>query len=272
MDREELPREILVHILRRLGFEDRYAAATLVCKAWRDAVTDPACWDVASVEECFERRLEVVLWSTDEFEERIDAMVKNVVDWSRGGLRELHARHCSNAALVYVASKCPRLQSLSMRDSPNLTDVAGAAIAAACPELRELDLSNTKCISLECFKPCKSLVSLKMNSPDRRRLVPLGYRALQGAAFASAMPGLEVLEFRNGALSDADLQSILDGCSKIRHLDLRGCQGLSNAAVEAASSIVPCFLKPLPRLDEPEFPRYGHWQLYSERFQPEFQF
>ncbi|EFJ25047.1 hypothetical protein SELMODRAFT_414319 [Selaginella moellendorffii] len=250
MDREELPREILVHILRRLGFEDRYAAATLVCKAWRDAATDPACWDVANVEECFERRLEVALWSTDEFEERIDAMVKNVVDWSRGGLRELHARHCSNAALVYVASKCPRLQSLSMRDSPNLTDVAGAAIAAACPELRELDLSNTKCISLECFKPCKSL----------------------GAAFANAMPGLEVLEFRNGALSDADLQSILDGCSKIRHLDLRGCQGLSNAAVEAASSIVPCFLKPLPRLDEPELPRYGHWQLYSERFQPEFQF
>lgn len=102
----DLTYEALVEIFKRLDFEDLYLSVPLVCKAWCRASMDSACWERVNMEDCFRKREETSMWWEPSFEKKMDYMVKLVVDRSRGNLRELSTRHCSNAALCYLATRC----------------------------------------------------------------------------------------------------------------------------------------------------------------------
>ncbi|KAA8535380.1 hypothetical protein F0562_030383 [Nyssa sinensis] len=288
-DWAELTHECLINILSRLTLEDRWRIAMFVCKSWLQASKDPCLNSVFDLETHFDSPTESPRWWTPEFERKIDAMLRSVVDWSDGSLSEIRVRHCSNTSLSFAAQRCPNLQILSIKSCPNVTDAAISKIASGCPKIRELDISYCYEISHE------SLALIGRNCPDlkifRRNLmnwldpsqhigiVPKEYLNScpqdgdsEAAVIAKFMPHLSNLELQFSKLSAKGLALISEGCPDIEYLDLSGCANVTSRDIANASSN----LKNLKNITKPNFyiprsvfhtERYGHWRLYDERFQ-----
>ena len=86
------------------------------------------------------------------------------------------------------------------------------------------------------------------------------------------MPHLLHLELRFSKLSAKGLALISEGCFNLEYLDLFGCVNVTSRDIANASSS----LKNLKDIRKPNFyiprsvfhtERYGHWNLYDERFQ-----
>lgn len=286
----DLTHEALVEIFKRVGFEDLYQSVPLVCTTWRNASLDSACWERVNMEDSFRKREETMMWWQPSFEKKIDYMVKLVVDRSRGRLLELSTRHCSNAALSYLASRCPLIRSISVASSSGVTDLAACQIAKACVQLEQLDVSecqNLTFFSMEEFGVnCKFVTVLKRNrfigecDPARKNLLPSEYLRTTSTAsadgevyiFSKLMPNLKHLELRYSKLTDQGLALIVDGCPNLEYLDLVGCSNLTKRALDQARGKLKNLkeFKRAPVANHLGNTRYGHWRLYDERFQSGF--
>ncbi|KAJ4973284.1 hypothetical protein NE237_006458 [Protea cynaroides] len=288
-DWAELTFECLTNILSRLSFEDRWRGTMLVCKSWFHACKDPCLFSAFNLEYRFESAIESPLWWSPEFERKIDAMLRFVVDWSAGALKEIHVRHCSDRSLALVAERCPNLEVLSIKSCANVTNTSLFKIASGCSLLKELDISYCYEVSYESLemigRKCPSLRVLKRNllnwiDPSQHRgVVPDEYLNacpqdgdVEAAAIGKFMPLLEHLELRFSKLSASGLGAISDGCLNLECLDLFGCANLTSRDMANTSAN----LKNLKRIVKPNFyiprsvfhtERYGHWRLYDERFQ-----
>lgn len=288
----DLTYEALVEIMKRVGFEELYVAVPLVCKAWKAAALDPACWERVHIEPCFRARCESAAWWQPPFEAKVDYMLKLAVDRSMGSLLELSTRHCSNSALAYLGSRCSSVRLISVASSPGITDPSICQIAKACRHLEHLDVSECQYVTSESLEQiglnCKSLTVLKRNrfigdyDPARKSRLPLEYPRTSSTpanadaevlVFSKLMPNLKHLELRHSKLSDQGLVALVDGCSNLEYLDLTGCSNLTRRALDEATARLPN-LKELRKLTtsarNPDTARYGHWQLYDERFQSGF--
>lgn len=162
-------------------------------------------------------------------------------------------------------------------------------IAYRCPNLRELDISYCYEISHQSLvvigTNCPNLKILKRNlmnylDPSQHTgIVPNEYLNAapqdgdsEATAIAKYMPDLKQLELRFSKLSAKGLTSICEGCLNLEYLDLSGCANFTSRDI--ANSISN--LKNLKKIIKPNFyiprsvfhtDRYGHWQLYDERFQ-----
>ncbi|GFS34851.1 SKP1 interacting partner 1 [Actinidia rufa] len=289
-DWAELTRECLTNILSRLSLEDRWTGPMLVCRSWLQTSKDPSLNSVFDLETRFDSApAESNRWWTPEFERRIDAMLRSVVDWSDGSLTEIRVRHCSDVSLSFAAERCPNLQVLSIKSCPNVTDESIAKIASGCPKLRELDVSYCYEVSHESLalvgKNCLDLKILKRNlmnwlDPSQHTgIVPQEFLNAypqdgdsEAAAIGKLMPHLLHLELRFSKLSAKGLALISEGCLNLEYLDLFGCVNVTSRDIANASSS----LKNLKDIKKPNFyiprsvfhtERYGHWRLYDERFQ-----
>ena len=97
--------EIVVEVLKKVGFQDLYVSVPLVCKAWRRASLDPSCWMCVDMGKCFSSRKEVIDWWRPAFEAKMDYMITLAVDRSCGSMRELSTRHCSDSVICYLCSR-----------------------------------------------------------------------------------------------------------------------------------------------------------------------
>ncbi|CAH8287072.1 unnamed protein product, partial [Eruca vesicaria subsp. sativa] len=113
----------------------------LVCKTWMHACQDPLLNSVFDLETQFSSIPESISWWSPEFEEKVDSILRSVVDWSEGGLKEIQVRHCSDRSISYVAERCPNLEILCIKSCPNVTDASIMMIASNCPKLKNLDIS-----------------------------------------------------------------------------------------------------------------------------------
>uniref|UniRef100_A0A5B7BCM8 Putative F-box protein SKIP1 n=1 Tax=Davidia involucrata TaxID=16924 RepID=A0A5B7BCM8_DAVIN len=86
-----------------------------VCKSWLQACKDPCLNSVFDLEIHFDSSTKSPLWWTPEFERKVDAMLRSVIDWSDGSLTEIRVRHCSNRSLSLAAERCPSLQLFQSR-------------------------------------------------------------------------------------------------------------------------------------------------------------
>ncbi|KAL6975701.1 F-box protein skip1 [Sarracenia purpurea var. burkii] len=68
----------------------------LVYKSWLQVSKDPSLNSVFDLEARFDSVPDSSRWWTPEFERRIDAMLRSVVDWSDGSLIEIRVKHCSD--------------------------------------------------------------------------------------------------------------------------------------------------------------------------------
>lgn len=94
----------------------------------------------------------------------------------------------------------------------------------------------------------------------------------EAQAIANNMKNLHHLELHFSNMTSIGLSYIAKECEDLEFLDLSGCVNLTSRSMEEASTN----LKNLKRLVKPNFfiprstfnmERYGHWQLYDERFQ-----
>ncbi|KAF3452940.1 hypothetical protein FNV43_RR03373 [Rhamnella rubrinervis] len=288
-DWAELTRECLVNILARLTLEHRWLGPMLVCKSWLQACKDPSLHSVFDLETLFQSAMESARWWSTEFERKVDYVLRSVVDWSDGSLTEIRTRHCSNLSLAFVAERCQKLEVLSIKSCPNVTDSSMATLAFRCTMLREIDISNCYEISHESLvligRNCPNLKILRRNlmnwlDPSQHvGVVPDEYLNAcpqdgnsEADAIGKFMPHLKHLELRFSKLSSKGLTSISEGCLNLEYLDLFGCANLTSRDIVNASSN----LKNLKEIKKPNFyiprsvyhtERYGHWRLYDERFQ-----
>lgn len=184
--------------------------------------------------------------------------------------------------------RSPQLSILSIRSSPSVTDRSMLTVASCCPILTELDISYCYEVSYKSLEvigqSCPNLVVLKrsifnwLDSSEHVRTVPAEYlRACpqdsdrEAIAISRSMPKLKHLVLRFAKLSGVGLNSIAEGCKELEVLDLFGCANLTSRGIEQAAAN----LKNLETLVKPIYiprsafhmERYGHWQLYDERFQ-----
>ncbi|XP_047944353.1 F-box protein SKIP1-like [Salvia hispanica] len=285
----ELTHECLINILFRLSLEDRWRAAMRVCKAWHQACKDPYLNSVLDLESHFVPANELPRFWTPDFERRVDNMLRSVVVWSSGSLTQIRVRHCSDRSLALVAQRCPNLQILSIRSSPHVTDAIMAEIASGCPKIEELDISYCYEISDKSLAiigaRCPNLHVLKRNlmnwlDPSQHvGIVPNEYLNAcpqdgdsEAAAISRCMPHLLHLELRFLKLTAKGVTLISEGCKELEYIDLSGCANVTSRDIAYAS----LNLKNLKTIKKPNFyiprssfhaERYGHWQLYDERFQ-----
>ncbi|KAJ8558520.1 hypothetical protein K7X08_034049 [Anisodus acutangulus] len=286
----ELTQVCLINILSRLSFPQRWRGPMRVCKSWFQACKDPYLNTLFDVETQFDSVTELPRYWTPEFERKIDYMLRCVVIWSDGSLHTIRVRHCSDYSLSLVSQRSPKLQVLSIKSSPHVTDEIMCNIASQCPLLRELDISfcyeiSHKSLSL-IGQHCPNLQILRRNfmnwlDPSQLvRVVPKEYLDacpqdgdLEAAAIVKFMPQLLQLELQFSKLTNKGLTLISEGCTNLEHLDLSGCANVTGREISNAS----LNLKKLKTMKKPNFyiprsvvihtERYGHWQLYDERFQ-----
>ncbi|GAA0168686.1 ubiquitin-protein ligase [Lithospermum erythrorhizon] len=288
-DWSELTQECLFNILNRLTLEQRWQGPLFVCKSWHQSCQDPYLNLVINLESKFNSVRELAWFWTPQFETKIDGMVRSVVVWSDGLVREIKVRHCSDHGLALVAQRCPNLEVLSVKSCPRVTDETIAAIALNCPKLRELDVSYCYEISHRSLaligQHCPNLRILRRNfmnwmDPSQHvGIVPGDYlNAIpqdgddEAAAIAKCMKNLRRLELRFSKITAKGLAMICEGCQDLEYLDISGWAHVTSRDIMNATST----LKNLEDIKKPNFyiprsvfhtERYGHWQLYDERFQ-----
>ncbi|XP_076897373.1 putative F-box/LRR-repeat protein 9 [Bidens hawaiensis] len=211
----ELPSDLMLNILQRVGVADRLQIAQLVCTAWREECSEDPVDRAACKEMC-----------------------KLAVDRSQGQLLDLTvARFCDYELLRYVADRSSKLRRLE------IVNYFGGRYGGLWSEpfkklslLEELSLVRIK-LEVEYIEAagryCPLLKTLKVN----RRALSLStitdiyddYVSISNKialAIGKNLPELTHLELIGSGLENIGLQAILDGCCHLESLDLRRCLGL----------------------------------------------
>ncbi|KAJ4899050.1 putative F-box/LRR-repeat protein 19 [Raphanus sativus] len=269
-DWTELTQECLLDIFSRLSLEERWNGPMFVCKTWMNGCQDPSLNLVFDLETKFQSLPgSVSCWWSPEFGDKIDSVLRSVVDWSKGGLKEVRVRHCTDSSISYVAERCPNLEVLSVKYCPKVTDDSMLKIALMCPKLKELDISFSYKISCVCVdmigKSCKNIQTFKRNLIDPAKVtrsVPsnyledpsifLIYGNIDAYVIGKHMHQLKHLELRFSTLSDNGLAQLCEGCLNLEYLDLFGCSKLTSDGVTNSISN----LKHLKEIKKPIFPAF----------------
>lgn len=289
----DLTTVLLTNIFKKLPLEYLFTILPFISKSWYEASKDPSLYSTFDLEPYFDKSGngsgDSVKWWSDEFERKIDLMVRKVATLGGSGLKLVRVRHCSDWGLDFIAEKSPNVEILSIESSQHVTDATLGTISLACPNLRELDISKCYEISYKSLenigKNCPNLAILKRNfmnwlDPSQHTgTVPDEYLCScpqdgdrEAFAIAQFMPKLNHLELRFSKLTASGLLKISERCQNLETLDLFGCANLTSRGIEQASAN----LKNLASLKKPNFyiprsvfhtERYGHWRLYDERFQ-----
>ncbi|KAG2243841.1 hypothetical protein Bca52824_094308 [Brassica carinata] len=267
-DWTELTRECLIDIFSRLSMGKRWDGPMLVCKKWMNVCQDTSLNAVLDLETEFLSSTDTTIyWWSPEFEEKVDSIIRSVVDQSQGELKELRVRHCTNESLSYVAERCPNLEVLSVKYSPKVTVESMRKIALNCTKLKELDISCSYEISCECMElvgtNCKNLQVLKRNLMEPSEVKRLRRYACVTQQYLSSetlgnvdaytigrhMPQLKHLELRDTTLTDKALAHLCKRCSNLEYLDLVGCSYLTSVGIANGTSS----LKNLKEIKKPDF-------------------
>ncbi|KAK1608589.1 hypothetical protein QYE76_032262 [Lolium multiflorum] len=290
-DWSDLTTVCLVEAFSRLDQEDLWRGAMSCCRSWRDAARSrPALFAALDLDPAFESiGADAAEWWTPAFQRRVDAMLRSTATLAAGELREVRIRHCSDDALAFAANRSPQLSILSIRSSRSVTDRSMLTIASCCPVLTELDISYCYEVSYKSLEAigqnCPNLIVLKrsifnwLDSSEHTGIVPADYLRecpqdsdREAITISKYMQKLKHLVLRFAKLSAVGLNSIAEGCKELEILDLFGCANLTSRGIEQAAGNLKnleTLVKPNLYIPRSSFhmERYGHWQLYDERFQ-----
>ncbi|KAJ1256018.1 hypothetical protein BS78_K105400 [Paspalum vaginatum] len=283
----------LAETFSRLPLEDLWRCVMACCRSWRDAaLSRPGLFAALDLEPVFGESIpgaEAAAWWTPAFQRRIDAMLRSAATFAAGELCEVRVRHCSDDALAFAAERSPRLSILSIRTSSSVTDLSMLTVGACCPMLTELDISNCYEVSYKSLEMIgqsfQNLRVLKRNifnwidPTEHAGVVPEDYLRecpqdgdREAITISNFMPKLKHLELRFSKLTAVGLKSIPEGCKELEVLDLFGCANLTSRGIDQAAANLKnleTLVKPKIYIPRSSFHmgRYGHWQLYDERFQ-----
>ncbi|XP_057763926.1 putative F-box/LRR-repeat protein 23 [Salvia miltiorrhiza] len=228
----ELPEDVTVNILQRLGAEGMLSAE-LVCSSWWKVCKDPAMWRV------------IDLCNPDpgatNLRRKYTAMCRRAVDRSQGQLVDLTMDSFGNGHLIkYVAHRSRDLKRLKL---VSCIHIAGCLLVQAVEklgQLEELHLNTSTWISAHHIEAignaCPKLKSFSFSEDGSWCQLP-PYLENGGIddksdwnryarAIGKCMPNLHHLQLCSCLMQNEGLAAILDGCPRLESLDIRQCFGL----------------------------------------------
>ncbi|CAI9782178.1 unnamed protein product [Fraxinus pennsylvanica] len=99
----ELPRDVTVDILHRLGAHDILESAQKVCTTWRNVCKDPSMWRVIDMKNLGEYH--------DFMSEYLDTMCRHAVDRSEGQLTDIYIDYFATDELLQYISEREKVKS-----------------------------------------------------------------------------------------------------------------------------------------------------------------
>ncbi|KAI3508586.1 hypothetical protein L1887_23594 [Cichorium endivia] len=218
----DLPLDVMVNILYRIGVIDILENAQKVCTTWRKICKDPAMWRVIHMGKFLYRQ-----------HPQIQDMCKVAVNRSEGQLVDFSIVGFANAELLrHVADRSSQLKRLEIVCCSGDIQRNMTQALKKFPMLQELNLYNIK-ISAEAIEIvgccCPMLKSLKVNhetcmywhgGTNEKSLMIRNRTAI---AIGENIHGLRHLELIGNNMTNIGLQAILNGCGHLESLDLRRC-------------------------------------------------
>ncbi|KAL8154955.1 hypothetical protein AgCh_000357 [Apium graveolens] len=219
---ESIPGEMLVMVVVKMPVDEMMRVVPLVCKAWWGVVSSPDCW----------KNINLLQWSLGkQRSKQVDVAVKKLVAYSNSSFQMLSASRIGNAGFAFAANHAKCLKILTMPGS-NVTDQMVIRHAESLANLTLLDVSHCSNISskgLEAFgKHCKSLIGLKRNMAPASLGMSIQEQASmidesEAIVIANTMSKLEQLEINYGRFTNRGINSVLNNCKALSHLDIWGC-------------------------------------------------
>ncbi|KAJ0615587.1 putative F-box domain, leucine-rich repeat domain superfamily, F-box-like domain superfamily [Helianthus annuus] len=207
----ELPSDLTMNILQRIGVVDILENAQKVCTAWREICKDPAMWRVVYM-VCF----------SGQSRTTCQEMCKHVVDRSQGQLVDLTiVNFCNDELLQYVAERSSQFRRLE------IVYYFGQTLSEALKKLSLLEelilvkikMSQKDIEAVGCNCPLLKTLVLNEKAFD----VSDGEADVVAVAIGKNLPNLTHIELIGNIITNVGLQAILDGCCHLESLDLRQC-------------------------------------------------
>ncbi|XP_076899741.1 putative F-box/LRR-repeat protein 23 [Bidens hawaiensis] len=156
----ELPSDLTINILQRLGVVDRLENAQKVCTAWRKICKDPAMWRVVYMEACLEDPVGRARRAAYK------EMCKQAVDRSQGQLLDLTVRYGDYELLLYIADRSSQLRRLELVKFRHIFNEKWGEAFEKLPLLEELRFIETEVWEHnieDAARYCPLLKTLKLN-------------------------------------------------------------------------------------------------------------
>ncbi len=135
----------------------------------------------------------------------------------------------------HIGNNCPRLRTLSLRGSPQMTDI-GMEDIAMCRVLQRLDLSFCHLVTDE------GMVSIARNMPELELLAIAHCAEITEEGVQAIAKGCRNLVYLDMAhcrqVTDRGLRAVLRHCQRLRYLDVRGVNNLTTAELRRAERLV----------------------------------
>ncbi|KAJ8449903.1 hypothetical protein Cgig2_029265 [Carnegiea gigantea] len=231
----ELPRDVTLTILMKLGTFEILRNAQFVCKLWYNLCKDPSMWRVIRMLYLDEPEYEEE--DLDEYEsvQKHENMLYDAIDRSSGGLVSLDITGFSLIAQIIsdIADReCSLWKSLDQTNS-NTCEIAfcsslsaGSLIKALnkLSSLEELELtlcSTSREQNANIIRHCSLLKTFKLN--QQASLDPRFAYDGEAVAIADTVHELRHLQLFGNRMTKEGLKAILDNCPHLQSLDLRAC-------------------------------------------------
>ncbi|MFS7913300.1 putative F-box domain, leucine-rich repeat domain superfamily, F-box-like domain superfamily [Helianthus anomalus] len=268
----ELPSDLMVNILQRIGVVDILENAQKVCTAWREICKDPAMWTVVSM-VCF----------SGQSRPTCQEMCKHVVDRSQG---QLYVAERYEFLLFSIFTNC--FCQLEWLGATLLVFKSNLVIRPLCffsvnksSQLRRLEIvyyfGQTLSEALKKLSLLEELilVNIKMSQKDIEvvgcncpllKTLVLNEKAfglsdaeedVVAVAIGKNLPNLTHLELIGNSMTNVGLQAILDGCCHLESLDLSRCFNfdLKGALRKRCLRHIRCFKAPDDSLAGCQYPQ-----------------
>lgn len=219
----ELPADLTVNILQRIGVFDILQNVQKVCTTWRKICKDPAMWKVICMDNP----------SDPSGRPLCQEICKHAVDRSQGQLVDLSITDfCTDELLQYIADRSSQLRRLQVIYCFGEMYGGWGEYLKKLPLLEELSLETTE-IGPEDIEAagryCPLLKALKVNQKfyrfsnednDEESVLMWNETAI---AIGKSLRELRHLELIGDSMSNMGLQAIMDGCPHLESLDMRQC-------------------------------------------------
>ncbi|KAK7852862.1 f-box protein skip19 [Quercus suber] len=217
----DLPRDVTVSILQRLGTIEILETAQKVCTLWRNISKDPSMWNSIDMRN---------LGDLHDMEYDLEKMCIHAIDRSCGHLQDINIEYFgTDKLLAYITQSSSQLRRLRLVCCYSISDGGLSKVAAKLSLLEELDITlcSLSKESLEVVgRCCPLLKSFKWNQQWYAIATDGLSQTLcdeEAVAIAKNMPELRHLQLIGNQLTNDGLQAILDGCPHLESLDLRKC-------------------------------------------------
>ncbi|GLT97117.1 hypothetical protein SLE2022_147000 [Rubroshorea leprosula] len=201
----ELPRDVTVKIICRVGIIGVRDSVQKVCTLWRDICNDPSMWRSVDFHDVGH------LWCDVR-----EKMCMRAVDLSKGNLDYINIEDFgTDDILAYIAERSSRLRCLRLVSCSDISDEGLREAISKLSLLEELEISYCY------FSPaslavvgscCPHLKSFKFNNQDYQGFNMCNHCEEAALAIAQTMRELHHLQLFGNKLSNFGLVAILDGC------------------------------------------------------------